>query len=259
MNEQIKNSLGIAIILSLAVIALSGIWGVRAYSRSIQPSSFRSFTVSGEGKVIAVPDLANFSFSVLTEGGKNLSDLQKQNTEKINKIIDFLKQKGIDKKDIETQGYNLEPRYQYVSCRADSVCPPPEIVGYTIRQTVGVKVRKFDDAGSILSGTVDRGANSVSQLSFTIDDQTKLQDEAREQAVAKAKEKADGLAKAGGFKLGRLMTIEESPINPMPMYNYGYARKEMMGATESTANPAPVIEQGSQEVKVSVSLRYEIN
>ncbi len=74
-----------------------------AYSKSIQPSSFRSFSASGEGKIVAVPDVAQFTFSVVSEGGKDLGALQKSNVEKTNKIIDFMKSKGVDSKDIKTQ------------------------------------------------------------------------------------------------------------------------------------------------------------
>ena len=91
MTTQIKNYLGIAIIISIIIFVFS-FWNfTNSYSKSIEPSSFRSFSVSGEGKVVAVPDIAQFTFSVITEGGKNLTVLQKENTEKTNKAISFVK------------------------------------------------------------------------------------------------------------------------------------------------------------------------
>ena len=86
-----------AFLLFLFIVAV--FWYVSAYSRSVVPE--RTFTVSGEGKVVAVPDIAQLSVGVLTEGGENLTDLQKQNTEKINLIISYLKEQGIDQKDIK--------------------------------------------------------------------------------------------------------------------------------------------------------------
>lgn len=258
MTDRIKNYLGVAIIIALLVFSVS-IWSyVRSYSKSIEPSSFRSFSVSGEGEVVTIPDVAQFTFSVLTEGGKDIAGLQKMNTEKMNAAIDFVKSNGVEEKDIKTQSYNLGPRYQYFSCpratEAPSPCPPAEIVGYKITQVVLIKVRDFSKIGNIFSGVVESGANSVSNLNFTIDDPTEVQDKARAEAITKAKAKAASVAKAGGFRLGRLLSIEErGGFQPIPYY----ARALELGIGGDVA-AAPTIEPGSQEVKVTVTLRYEI-
>ena len=174
--------------------------------------------------------------------------------------IDFVKSQGVEPKDIKTLNYNLDPQYQYFSCPRPLAgeakpCPPPEIVGYKINQTVQVKVRDFAKIGVILSGVVDKGANNVSQLSFTIDDPTKLQDSAREQAISKAREKAKLVAKAGDFKVGRLLGIDEG-FGQVPLYKYTSAVSESFGVGGTA--PTPSIEPGSQEISVTVTLRYEI-
>ena len=76
MDIKIKNYLGIGGVVLMAAFSLAALWYVKSYSLVIEPSSFRSFTVSGEGKVVAIPDVAEFSFSVLTQGGKDLGALQ---------------------------------------------------------------------------------------------------------------------------------------------------------------------------------------
>lgn len=263
MSQKIKDILGVAIVISILAVAYSAIVYSNYYSKSIEPSSFRSFSVSAEGKATAVPDIAQFTFSVITQGGKNLSELQAENTEKTNRVIEFIKNNSVDSKDIKTQTYNIEPRYQYFSCPSNAVssitprpCPPPEIVGYTITQNVLVKVRDFAKAGDILSGAVSSGANSVSQINFTIDDPTKIENEARADAIQKAKEKAKFVAKEGDFQIGRLLFIDEGGYMP---YYYG-ATKEMslgMGGDSMTV-PTPTIEPGTQEIKVNIILRYEI-
>lgn len=258
MAEKLKNYLGVAIIIAILVVA-GAIWRYASYyGESIEPSSFRSFAVTAEGNAIAIPDVAQFSLSVITEGGSDIGSLQKENTEKVNKIIEFIKSNGIDAKDIKTTSYNLTPRYETcVSPRplsdGRSVCPPPKIVGYTINQSVQVKIRNFSKIGSVLGGVVESGANSVSQLQFTIDDPTKVQNEAREEAIEKAKEKAKAIARAGGFGLGRLLSIEEGGYAPTPYYARSLA---FTGAAEEKA--LPTIEPGSEEVTVNVTLRYEI-
>ncbi len=263
MSDKTKNYLGIAIIVVMLMFGFAALSYVSSYSnyvdsysKSIQPSSFRSFSVSGEGKVVAIPDVAQFTFSVITEGGKNIANLQKENSEKVNKAIEFVKANKVEAKDIKTQNYNLTPRYQYYSCpRTGGSCPPPEIVGYTITQTVLVKVRDFNKIGDIVVGVVQNGANSVSELSFTIDDPTKVENQARAEAINKAKEKAKDVAKAGDFRVGRLLSIQEGYIQPF------YTYKEMaplgLGGGGEPSVP-PIIEPGSQEVTVSVTLTYEI-
>lgn len=255
MNEKIKNYLGIAIIVAVFLFAAGYLSYVNVYSKSVQPGSYRSFSVSGEGIVTAIPDIAQFVFSVITQGGEDIAALQSENVENTNNAIDYLKEQGVDEKDIKTLTYNVEPRYQYFECRPTSgisPCPPSEIVGYTITQTVSVKVREFSKIGSLISGVADNGANSVTSLFFTIDDPSSLQDQARVEAIAKAKEKAELIAQAGGFSVGRLLSIDEGYV---PFYGYGMGGADV-AKLESSA--VPTIEPGSQEITVSVILRYEI-
>lgn len=290
MNENLKGYLGWVVIAFIGVLSFAVLSYVQTYSDSIEPGTYRSFSVSGEGKVVAVPDVATFSFSIITEGGKDLAALQKENTTKGNKIIDFIKSGGVAAKDIKTEGYSVYPRYTNYTCRQvavpmmeggsggyggsapsgvgiaqpstavaypiDKVCPPAEISGYSINQTVSVKVRDFAKAGDILSGAVTNGANSVSQLSFDIDNRDTVESEARAEAIQKAKIKAKAVAKAGGFSLGRLLAIDEGGYGGPVYFAKSMVADGRGGGLE--AAPAPSIEPGSQDVIISVTLRYEI-
>ncbi|MEK7077032.1 MAG: SIMPL domain-containing protein, partial [Patescibacteria group bacterium] len=250
MNERTKNYLGGAIILALLAFAYAIVSYANTFSRSIDPGSLRSFSVSGEGKVVAVPDVAQFAFSVITEGGTDIAKLQKENTDKVNRAIDFVKSKGVGAKDIRTESYNLSPRYQQYGCpRTGGPCPPAEIVGYTISQTVSVKIRDFAKIGETLAGVVENGANTVSQLDFTIDDPTEVQNSARAEAIEKAKAKASAIAKAGGFRVGKLLSINEGGGYPPVPYYDKFGRG---GGLESAGIAiAPTIEPGSQDVVVN--------
>ena len=261
MDLKIKSYLGWAGIVLMVALALSALSYVRTYSRASEPASFRSFSASGEGRVVAIPDVAQFTFSVLTQGGKNLGELQKENTIKVNRAIGVTKAAGVEDKDIKTESYSVEPRYQYFNCLpglldSGKPCPPPEIVGYTVQQVVSVKVRDFEKIGELLAEVVTSGANSVSQLNFTLDDPTAAENEARKEAIQKAKEKSLAISKAGGFRLGRLLSIDEGG-GPVPVY-YKALSAESFGRGGDFPAPAPSIEPGSQEVRVSVTLRYEI-
>lgn len=264
MDTKIKNYLGVSVIVVLFLWTVVGFWYVSSFSKSATPE--RSFSVSGEGKVVAVPDIAQFSFGVLTEGGKNLASLQTQNTDKVNRVTTFLKENGIDAKDIKTQFYEITPRYQYFTCppprtvaddamQTSTPCPPSEIVGYTINQSVSVKIRELSKTGDIVAGVVEKGANTVFGPTFTVDDPTKLENQARTEAIAQAKEKAKIMAEAGGFRFGKLVSIQEGVYTPQFFGRYeAFALSDKGG---DLSLPAPAIEPGSQEIIVNVTLAYE--
>lgn len=262
MNNHVKNYLAIVAMAVLLMLGYAALNFAKTYSRAIQPSSFRSFTVAAEGKSLNFPDVAKFNFGVKTEGGKNIGDLQNENAEKVNAALESVKSGGVKDEDIKTIRYDIEPRYQYNNCsiyqfdncpkNKDCICPPPKIVGYTISQTIEVKIRDFEKIGELLNGIVNKGVNEISQLSFEIDDLTISQNEARNQAIVKAKEKAESIAQTAGFRLGRLLSVEENS-GQIPYYKT--LRTE---AVDMGASAIPTIEPGSQETNISISLTYEI-
>src|SRR3989344_3768127 len=99
MNDKLKNYFWLGATVAIFASAYAMVSYVGTFARISEPTSYRSFVVSGSGKAVAVPDVAEFTFSVITQGGKNVADLQKQNTEKVNKVIDFMKKNGVESKD----------------------------------------------------------------------------------------------------------------------------------------------------------------
>jgi len=261
MNEKIKNYLGIAGTASLVMLTLLLIVGTYAtytLSRGIDPTQYRSFTVSAEGKINTVPDIARFSFSIITQGDTDVESLQKENTEKANSMINLIKDAGVADLDIQTTNYNVNPRYTNYRCNFrgpnSEPCPPSEITGYTVSQNISIKIRDFDIIGKILAGVTKSGANTISGPYFTIEDTDNAKSQARAEAIEKAKEKAQEIAKAGGFRLGKLLSINETGGYYPRNLRGDVAIQEFTGAEAV----APTIEPGSQDVKASVTLRYEI-
>lgn len=259
MNENKPKGPFLHSIIAITLLAFSYavVSFVQSYDKTIQPSSFRSFNVTAEGRSIKVPDVAEFSFSVISEGGTDLAALQKSTVDKNNAISAFLETKNIKKEDITTSSYDISPRYEqcYAYQMPNQICPPPKIVGYTVTQTTDVKIRDFSIVGDVLGGVADKGANSVGQLQFRIDDETVAQAEARDEAIKKAQTQAGQIAKTAGFSIGRLLSITEGPSYPVYQTKTSY----MMDSVGATApSVAPTVSAGSQEVKVTVTLTYEI-
>jgi len=212
------------------------------------PDVVDRITVTGEGKVTAVPDVAIISLGIISEGA-SVSVATKDNTDKMNKIIDAIKnQFKIDPQDITTSNYNVSPKYDWSN-------NTQRIMGYMVSQSVSVKVRDFNKTGDLLGQATALGANNVSGPQFTIDDPEKFRSQARALAITSAKAKAKVLADQVGIKLGRIVNFTEGGANNIvPMYGYAAG----LGAAEIKAVPSPVIESGSQDVVVDVSIGYEI-
>ena len=242
---------------ALIVLSLTASAYTYQYGRSVNESNYRSFSVTGEGMVTTVPDTAQFSVSVVTDGGMNIADTQKKNVDKMNKIIDFVKNQGVDAKDVKTTQYAINPQRSYPVCAVDKTCASSQITGYAITQSIAIKTRDTEKVGALLAGVTDNGANSVSDITFVVGDEAKTKGVAREAAIEDGRKQAVSIADAAGFKLGKLTTIyEESPINgisPMPYATDKVASSQIMQA------PVPTIEPGSNEQKVRMTLTYEIH
>lgn len=221
-------------------------------------------SVSGEGKVAAKPDIAVLSATIRTEK-PTLKDAQKENTEVSQKVVSFLKSSGIAEKDIRTSFYNITPQYQYNDCPRIQIeiyppipCRPldkPKIVGYQVANTYEIKVRAIEKAGDILEGVVSAGANEVSGLSFSIDDEDAFKADARKLAIDDATAKAKVLAKQLGVRLGRIVSFGEGFGGPIFYERMMAASAEGRGG--DIAMPVPV-EAGEQEIMVNVTIVYEM-
>lgn len=247
-------------ILSVLVLALSAWIYASSYSKMVQPGAYRNFAVSAESRVTAKNDIAEFSYGVLIEGGKDISQIKKQSDELTAKIQKTLKDEGVDLKDVKTVSYNLEPRYQNYNCAVSlnseaAPCKPAEIVGYTLSQTDLVKIRDLSKVDKIVSGVVAGGANNVSQLTFTVDDQTALKTQAKAEAIKKAIEQAKVLASAGGFKIGKIISIDEVGVSPVA-YDRAMEYSGMMA--KAVTPTVSSLNSGSGEIVSSVIVRFEI-
>ncbi len=202
-----------------------------------------------------VPNIATFSFSVSQEA-KVVSDAQSTVTTKTNAILKGLKDLGIEDKDIKTSEYSVYPKYTYQSYPCSNInCPPSGQVadGYTVSESINVKVRKTEDAGKALAVAGDNGATNISSLQLTLDDPNAPQDSARLAAIDNARTKADALAKHLGVKIVRVVSFSDNGQG-YPIYPMAYDVKAM-GTSGSVAPSIPV---GENKTTANVTVTYEI-
>ncbi|NMB92543.1 MAG: SIMPL domain-containing protein, partial [Parcubacteria group bacterium] len=207
-------------------------------------------------KIVAKPDVALITVSVVTQDA-DANKVQSDNNTKMATIVDFLKKNGIKEEDIQTSAYSLNPQYDYTWCHKSSKdytpCPP-KIIGYTLTQTVSVKIRDFTKINTIVGGLTNAGANEISNISFTIDDPENYKNQARIEALNKIKERAQLLSRETNIKIGRILNITESGYTPR---YYEADLKAAAGNAPTASVPAP-IEVGTQDITVNLTVTYEI-
>jgi len=251
---------GTAVLVVLAVFL-----GVMTSRISNTATNTNTVSFTGEGKVFAVPDIAAISFSILTEA-KTSKEAQNQNSDKSKNIVEFLKNQGIEDKDIKTTSYNIYPQYSYpraiplpLGTETESLRYPeyydsnPKIIGYQVSQSFEVKVRDLEKVSAALDGLVAAGANQVNQLGFKIDDEEKLKNEARAKAIADAKIKAATLQKQIGIKLGKIVNYSEGGYWP-PIYYAAEAKLDSGGF----GGEGPSVPTGENEIAITVTITYQI-
>ncbi|WP_414462765.1 SIMPL domain-containing protein [Hyphomicrobium sp. DY-1] len=203
----------------------------------------RTITVSATGTAEAEPDRARITSGVSTEA-ETARDALTKNSETMTKIIDELKGKGIDPKDIQTASFNVEPVMDYKEGQ------PPKVRGYRVSNQVIVLVRKLDQLGEILDNVVSAGANQIQGLAFEVSKEDTLKDDARKEAVANALRRAKLLAAAAGAEVGDVIQIsEETSSNGPVMYAPRLAK--------ATASSVP-IEAGTSTLEARVTITWAL-
>lgn len=210
-------------------------------------------TVSADGRSTRTPDLAVFNAGVTTQA-KTASAALTKNAAQMNAVIASLKKAGIADRDIQTSNLSVNPVYGQPRRLADgSTEGDPVIIGYQATNQVQVRQRKLDQFGKVIDTLVNAGANQVNGPSFQLDDSDAAMDEARIEAMKKARARADLYARAAGLRVVRVLTINENGgWNPQPVM---FARAEKM--MDMPAAPSPVA-AGELEIRANVTVTYEL-
>lgn len=215
-----------------------------------------ALSVSATGEVYAVPDMGVISFSVVSEE-KTVAEAMSDNTEKMNSVIDTIKELGIEEKDIKTTGFNLYPRYDYIE-RSGTISSERVLAGYEVRNTISVKVRDLTILNSVIDEATKSGANYSSDLQFTFQDEEELKAQAREEAIKIARAKADQIAGQLGTRVKSVIAFRESSYSPTVSYTKAVNEAAGLGGSDVEDYPAPTIAAGENLITVTVSIDYEI-
>jgi uncharacterized protein YggE len=197
--------------------------------------------VSAEGRTTRVPDLAIVQAGV-TSQAPSAGEAYAQANAKMARVIAALRGAGIAERDIQTSSISLQPQYRNRDNEA------PVIFAYQASNSVTVRFRDVSKAGAILDILVREGANTISGPNLTLSRPEEAMDEARADAVARARARAELYAKAAGLRVDRILLISENGSPGRPVM--------MAGNRGFMADQSLEIAAGESEITVNVTVRF---
>ena len=236
-----------ALIAALALAALSSAAPALAQQATItQTIAGTRLDINATGEATRVPDVAVITAGVVTRSADATAAL-KDAADRMERMVAALKRAGVADRDIQTSNVNLNPEYRYPENQ------PAQLTGYTASNQLTIRFRDIRNSGKILDALVAQGANQINGPSLIVDKPEAALDEARANAIAIGRARAEQYARALGLRVVRVVAVSESggnyapppPAPPMPMM-----------AAQSRAYTK--IEPGEQKLQVSVSMTFEL-
>ncbi|OGM02784.1 hypothetical protein A2115_01755 [Candidatus Woesebacteria bacterium GWA1_41_8] len=211
----------------------------------VSKTASSELSVVGEGKVDVTPDTAYVDAGITINNEISVEAVQKKITDINNSIISEVKSLGVDEKNITTSDFSIMPNYQYDNGRND-------ISGYNGNATITIKTQDLGLVSKVVEGATKAGANRIQSLRFAVDNPDKYREQAREQAIANAREQAQKIAQTLGIQLGKVTNfVESSPQTPLAFESRALAPVGMGGGA------APDIQPGTQTITSTVTLYFE--
>jgi uncharacterized protein YggE len=198
----------------------------------------RIVTVTGEASVSVAPDTAMIRIGVTTLG-KNAREASEINAKQMTAVLAAIEQSGIPDRDVQTSLLSVQPKYD------PNKGGTARLTGFQLTNRVTVKIRDVDALPTILDRAIGAGANEMSGIEFVVSEQSKMLDQARSEAIADARRKAELYAQAAGAKIGAVVSISEEGGSPTP--------RPVRQAMRASAVP---VAPGEQELRAMVTVSY---
>ena len=205
----------------------------------------------GMAEVTGQNDSAKVSVAVVTQG-QNLEQVSSENASKTKAVIHAIKDLNIKDLKLNTSDYR-------VTFQRDYKARPPKIKGYEVHNVIEITLEGFEpeplskNVSMMIGKALESGSNTINHIQFYIKNKSALEKEALKKSTRQAMDRARTLADAAGVKLKRIVSLSTQPIH-IP------TRQPMLRAAgmKSEASAAPPIEIGESQIRVQVSIAYEI-
>ena len=243
-TARMLGGLALAGIAGAAAPAMAQVQAIQTTVEPLVPAQGTILDVSAEGRTTRVPDLATIRAGVVSQAPTAAAALA-DNAQRMTRVIAALKRSGIADRDIATANVGLSPQYRYTDGQ------PPALTGYQANNSVSIRFRDIAKAGGILDMLVAQGANQIDGPNLSIDKPEAALDEARADAIKRARARADLYAAAAGMKVARVISIAETGQDagspgPQPQFM----------ARAMAADARTEIAAGEKDVTVTLSVRF---
>ena len=208
----------------------------------------RTLSVSGSGDAFLAPDIAYIYIGVHTENA-TAAEAVTENTTQTEKLMQAIRDFGIDEKDIRTTNFSIYPMDRYDPATG---LPSGEKT-YAVDNTVYVTVRELAKLGDLLDTAVQAGANTINSVQFDVAEKDEALKQARADAIKDAESQAQALAQAAGLSLGEIQSISFVDAQPYPIFD----GKGGGGMAVDQAAAVP-IQPGQLTFTVSVNVTYNL-
>ncbi len=199
--------------------------------------------VTGSGSVTVPPDYAEIASGV-TSQAKSAKEASDANAKVMAALNAALKTEGVATNDIQTLRFSVSPVYGPPQQNA-----PPKLVGFSVANELGIKVRQIGKVGEILDSLIQAGATDSGSVQFLHSNMSQVLDQARQAALADARRKAELYAQSAGLKLGGVAWITEVPA---------YAPPAPFAARAYAAAGSVPISAGADTLSVEITVGYEV-
>jgi uncharacterized protein len=205
--------------------------------------------VGADGKYEAEPDTALMQFNISAQED-NLQAASTRATKSAEQVRQLLRNNGLDPKQAQVGMFSVQPVYDYKN-------PKRKLVGYRVDTNVSIKLKDFSKIGPLTQGLADMDITGNQNLSYMLEDMDAAKIKAVEDALHRAHEEANAVARGSGRTLGELSyasvdTYEQPRPRAMMMTS-----QIAMKAGESA--PAPTEEFGAQKVTVTAHVNALYN
>ena len=243
-NKKFLGNFVVVVFVSLVALYLVKVFDISYPLTLVTTSKSSELAVVGEGKVDVTPDTAYVDAGITVNQVPSVGEAQKRIDETNNKIINSLREIGIEKGDVKTSNYSIYPNYKYEN-------NDNKIDGYNGNATIEIKVRNPQMASKVIETVTTAGANQIQGSRFVVGKPELYREEARNAAIKNAKDQAQKIAKDLGIKLGKITNIvESSPDNPV-----FYSKSILISGGGGGGDVA--LEAGSQTITSVVTLYFE--
>lgn len=235
-------------VLALPALALAAALPAAAHAAEVQIASQGPVVELTVQEIVrTAPDVAQVGAGVMTRAA-TAQEAVRMNAQQMDRLITKLRSLGIERKDIQTSNFNLNPQYQY-----NNDGRQPTFIGYDVSNQLNVKLRDLKRAGEVLDALVAAGANNIFGPNFMLEDDVAAKQSAREAAFRRGREMAQDYARMAGFGTMRLLEVSESVQTYSPMM-----RGEAQAIAVAAKDVGTQIEPGEVGTGVTITVKYEM-